>query len=137
MCVCETTRLIRKQEGEDTALRATKWGWGRVHDRHLSISEIQKQSVDPRTQRLFQMLKSSGTLEMTLERPYCKEVDATGTKSKGHLILARQVMAFPQVPALRSSTAYHGRGVSLGKQAGGRSLTITPPSNPDPASTAT
>lgn len=114
-CVCETTRLIRKQEGEDRALRVTKWGWGRVHDRHLSISEIQKQSVDPRTQRLFQILKSSGTLEMTLERPYCKEVDATGTKSKGHLILARQVMAFPQVPALRSSTAYHGRGCVSGE----------------------
>lgn len=73
-------------------------------------------------------IKSSGTLKMTLERPYCKEVDATGTKSKGHLILARQGMAFPQVPALRSSTAYHGRGwwVSGETQAGRRSLTGHP-----------
>lgn len=52
---------------------------------------------------------------MTLERPYCKEVDATGTKSKGHLILARQSMAFPQVPALRSLQLTMEGGVSLGK----------------------
>lgn len=133
-CVCETTRLIRKQEGEDTVLRVTKWGWGRVQDRHLSISEIQKQSVDPRTQRLFQILKSSGTLEMTLERPYCKEVDATGTKSKGHLILARPFHRCQPSEALQLTME---GGVSLGKQTGGRSLTVTPPSDPDPASTAT